>query len=110
MQIKVVAKCRPLVEEERQKGAKIIVSINGERVSVETAGKVNFLSWLCGPHTLWTLWIICGPHTLKTANSLIIIIGSFHADSPRASLVTISDFYEFFSTGSSIYVMNNFLL
>ena len=32
--------------------------------------------------------------------------GSFHADSLRASQVTISDFYEIFSTGTSTYMMN----
>ena len=35
-----------------------------------------------------------------------LVKGSFHADSPRASQVTISDFYEIFSTGTSIYMMN----
>lgn len=37
--IKVVAKCRPLLEEERQKGSKSVVKISGDRVSIEANGK-----------------------------------------------------------------------
>ena len=39
--IKVVAKCRPLTEAEKSKGAKRIVKVNGPSVVVEAAGKVT---------------------------------------------------------------------
>ena len=38
--IKVIAKCRPMLEEEKQKGAKTIVKVTSDRVSIDAAGKV----------------------------------------------------------------------
>ncbi len=38
--MKVVAKCRPMLEDENQKGAKPIVKVSSDRIALDAAGKV----------------------------------------------------------------------
>lgn len=40
--IRVVAKCRPINEDEQTKGCKKIVKTSGDKVIFETAGKVLY--------------------------------------------------------------------
>ncbi|XP_060080891.1 chromosome-associated kinesin KIF4B-like [Ylistrum balloti] len=42
--IKVVARCRPLTPDEANKGAKTVVKVSGDKISVETGGKEQSFS------------------------------------------------------------------
>ena len=44
VQVRVAAKVRPLVEDEKSKGAKVIAQVNGDKVTLEAAGKVSFMN------------------------------------------------------------------
>ena len=40
---KVIARCRPLTEDEESKGCKSIVSMSGDKTVIQSAGKVGII-------------------------------------------------------------------
>ncbi|RUS85475.1 hypothetical protein EGW08_006751, partial [Elysia chlorotica] len=42
--VRVVAKCRPLTQDEQEKGGNSVITLNGEKVKVNCAGKESLFS------------------------------------------------------------------